>query len=62
MSSVNILLNEEQQELARMAARIVKAELAPRVKELDQTGEFPRDVMDILREAGFYGMGIPQQS
>lgn len=61
MSSRNILLNEEQRELADLAGRIVKTELAPRVSELDQTGEFPLDVMEALREAGFYGMSIPEQ-
>lgn len=60
MSSRNILLNEEQRELAALAGKIVKAELAPRVAELDRTGEFPSDVMRSLREAGFYGMGIPE--
>lgn len=61
MSATNILLTEEQRELAQMAAKIVKAELAPRVAELDKGGEFPRDVMESLRSAGFYGMGIPEE-
>lgn len=61
MSTTNILLTEEQRELAQMAAKIVKAELAPRVAELDQSGEFPLDVMESLRGAGFYGMGIPEK-
>lgn len=61
MSTTNILLTEEQRDLAQMAAQIVKAELAPRVADLDKSGEFPRDVMDSLREAGFYGMGIPEE-
>lgn len=61
MSSTNILLNEEQRDLAQFAAQIVRTELAPRVAELDKTGEFPLDVMEKLREAGFYGMGIPEE-
>lgn len=61
MATKNLLLTAEQQEFAALAAQIVKKELAPRVAELDRTGEFPMDVMDALREAGFYGMGIPEQ-
>lgn len=61
MATRNLLLTAEQQEFAALAAEIVKKELAPRVAELDRTGEFPMDVMDALREAGFYGMGIPEQ-
>lgn len=61
MATKNLLLTAEQQEFAALAAEIVKKELAPRVAELDRTGEFPMDVMEALREAGFYGMGIPEQ-
>lgn len=61
MATRNLLLTAEQQEFAALAAEIVKKELSPRVAELDRTGEFPMDVMDALREAGFYGMGIPEQ-
>lgn len=61
MSKTNILLTPEQREFADLAAEIAKKELAPRVAELDKTGEFPMDVMDALREAGFYGMGIPEE-
>ena len=61
MSSTNILLNEEERELAVLAAQIVKTELAPRVADLDKTGEFPRDVLETLRDAGFYGMSIPEK-
>lgn len=61
MSCKNILLTEEQREFAEMAAKIVNDNLAPKVAELDKTGEFPRDVFDLLRESGFYGMGIPEK-
>ena len=61
MSSTNLLLSDEQRDLAQTAAQIVRTELAPRVAELDRSGEFPHDVMDTLREAGFYGMGIPEE-
>ena len=61
MSSTNLLLSDEQRDLAQTAAQIVRTELAPRVAELDRSGDFPHDVMDTLREAGFYGMGIPEE-
>lgn len=61
MSSKNILLTEEQSDLAKTAAQIVRSELASRVAELDKSGEFPRDVMETLRNAGFYGMDIPEK-
>lgn len=61
MSCKNILLTDEQRELAEEAGRIAKKELAPRVAELDKTGEFPLDVMNTFREAGYYGMNIPEE-
>lgn len=61
MGTSNILLNDEQRELAAIAADIVKKELEPKVAELDKNGEFPMDVFHKLLDAGFYGMDIPEQ-
>lgn len=54
-------INEEQKELVTMAKNIVESQLAPLIKECDKLGKFPLDVMKALAEAGFYGMGIPEQ-
>lgn len=61
MKCENMLLTDEQREYAQLAGEIARRELGPRVAELDKTGEFPMDVMEQLREAGFYGMDIPEK-
>jgi len=41
-------------------SKIAKQELAPRAAEVDRTGNYPRDGLRKLAEAGFLGMTVPE--
>jgi alkylation response protein AidB-like acyl-CoA dehydrogenase len=43
-------LTEEQRELRELVRRLAAERIAPRAAEIDQSGEFPWDVVDLLRE------------
>lgn len=59
------LATEDQRELAEVARKILEKELKPRIDELEHgdngLGVFPRDVMQKMVDAGFYGMNIPEE-
>jgi alkylation response protein AidB-like acyl-CoA dehydrogenase len=40
--------------------RFVRERVAPRAAEIDETGEFPRDLWDAAAELGLFGLGIPE--
>ena len=56
---------EEQKELANTAREILEKELKPRIHELEMAnngrGEFPKDVLKTLAEAGYFCMDIPEE-
>ena len=41
--------------------RFVRERVAPRAAEIDETGEFPRDLWDAAAELGLFGLGIPEE-
>jgi len=52
----------EEQKLTRQTVReFAEKEIAPRAMELDETQEFPRDVMRKLGEMGMLGVVFPQE-
>lgn len=53
-------LTEEQKLIKETARRIAKDVVAPRAKELDETGEYPHDYFDAFKKAGLLGMAIPE--
>ena len=54
-------LTEEQIAIRDMAKQFADEQIKPREKELDETGEFPRDIINKMAELGFLGMIIPEQ-
>jgi len=58
---MQIELTEEQQLLQEMVRRFAEEVVAPRAKEIDQSGEFPRDFFDQAGELGLGGVAIPDQ-
>jgi alkylation response protein AidB-like acyl-CoA dehydrogenase len=54
-------LNEEQQAVKAAAYRLAQEKFAPRAAEFDQTGEYPRENVQLLRESGFFGMAFPEE-
>ncbi len=55
------LIKPEQEEILGLLKSIAEKELAPKVAELDEKGEFPMDVFNKLADAGLYAMNIPEE-
>lgn len=53
-------LSEEHRLIKDTARRIAREVVAPRAKEVDETGEYPHDFFDAFRKAGLLGMAIPE--
>ncbi|HEX4955671.1 MAG TPA: acyl-CoA dehydrogenase [Thermoanaerobaculia bacterium] len=56
---MQIELTEEQKLLAETIRRFALEVVAPRAKEIDQTGEFPRAFYDQAGELGLAGVAVP---
>ena len=54
-------LSEEQQLLRKSVRQLADDKIAPRAAEIDETGEFPYDVLDELVWAGFHAVHIPEE-
>ena len=54
-------LSEEQQLLRKSVRQLADDKIAPRAAEIDETGEFPYDVLDELVRAGFHAVHIPEE-
>jgi alkylation response protein AidB-like acyl-CoA dehydrogenase len=54
-------LSDEHEALRQSVAQLAQDKIAPRAAEIDETGEFPQDVYDALRTAGFHAIHIPTE-
>lgn len=54
-------LSEEHRLIKETARRIAREIVAPRAKELDETGEYPHDIFQAFKAAGLLGMAIPEE-
>jgi alkylation response protein AidB-like acyl-CoA dehydrogenase len=54
-------LTEEHRALQEAVRDLVSDKIAPRAAEIDETGEFPWDVYEALKSAGFHAIHIPEQ-
>ncbi len=52
-------LSPEHEALRQAVAQLADDKIAPRAAEIDESGEFPQDVYDALRTAGFHAVHIP---
>ncbi len=51
----------EEQDLFRKTVRdIAEAKIAPRATEIDETGEFPWDVFEVLKQNDLLGLHVPE--
>ncbi|HEV7203873.1 MAG TPA: acyl-CoA dehydrogenase [Jatrophihabitans sp.] len=55
------MLSEEQQLLRKAVRQLADDKIAPRAAEVDETAEFPHDVLDALVRAGFQAVHIDEQ-
>jgi butyryl-CoA dehydrogenase len=58
---VNLALSEEQALLQRTVREFAAAEVQPRAREIDESGEFPRDTFRKAAELGLAGVAIPDR-
>ncbi len=58
---MDYFLTEEQEMIRDLARRIAVEKIAPRALELDETGEFPWDLMKIIAEADLFGVYLPEE-
>jgi len=52
-------LTPAQSALQGRARELARGPIAERAAEIDQTEQYPWDHVDLLKEAGFFGMTIP---
>jgi alkylation response protein AidB-like acyl-CoA dehydrogenase len=55
------VLSDEQRELRALVREVTRAKVAPRAAEIDETGEFPWDVVEVFREAGLFGLPFEER-
>jgi butyryl-CoA dehydrogenase len=58
---MHIELSEEQVLLRDTVRRFAEDVVAPRAKEIDQSGEFPREFFDLAGELGLGGVFVPEE-
>ena len=55
------LLDEEHRMIQDTAREFSRREIAPKAKELDETGRYPKEIISQLAEMGFMGMMVPEE-
>ena len=58
---MDFALTQEQRQIRDMVAEFVDDEVVPRAAEIDETDEFPQDLVDEMAELGLMGMPIPEE-
>ncbi|MFB6087471.1 MAG: acyl-CoA dehydrogenase family protein [Haloarculaceae archaeon] len=58
---MDFTLSQEQRQIRDLVADFVDAEVVPRAAEIDETDEFPADLVDQLGELGFMGGPFPEE-
>lgn len=58
---MNYFLNEEQEMIQELAARIADEKIKPVAIEYDEKGIFPRDIVKILADSDLCGVYIPEE-
>ncbi|WP_280585930.1 acyl-CoA dehydrogenase family protein [Halorubrum sp. Boch-26] len=56
---MDFTLSEEQRQIRDTVAEFVDEEVVPRAAEIDETDEFPADLIDEMAELGLMGMPFP---
>lgn len=52
---------DEQKEIVELTSKIAREKIVPVRAELDETEEFPWDIMNVLADAGLFGIYIPEE-
>ena len=54
-------LSEKHLLIQKIGETIAKERVAPRAKEIDATGAFPWDLVDVFKKQGFLYLALPEQ-
>ena len=54
-------LNEEQSKIVERVRKIADEQISPYAADVDAKGRYPREGMDALGRAGFFGLSIPKE-
>src|ERR1700738_2205892 len=54
-------LNEEQQLIRQTVRELARDRIAPRARDIDATGEFPWDVVEMFRAQDLFALPFPSQ-
>ena len=54
-------LSEEQREIRDLVRTLTRERIAPRAAEIDSSGEFPWDMVELLREHEIFGLAFDGQ-
>ena len=54
-------LNDEQSMFRQTVREFAEAEIAPKVEELDEKGEFPYELVAKMADLGLFGLPIPEE-
>jgi alkylation response protein AidB-like acyl-CoA dehydrogenase len=58
---MDLSLTSEQRQIRDMVAEFVDEEVVPRASEIDQSDEFPRDLVEQMGDLGLMGMPFPEE-
>jgi butyryl-CoA dehydrogenase len=58
---MDYFLSEEQIMIRDLARQIAEEKIVPVRAELDETGEFPWDIMKVLAQSDLFGLFIPEE-
>jgi len=56
---MDLRLTEQQEMTRNMARELAAKEIAPIAAEIDETGRFPKEVMQKMADAGLFGILTP---
>lgn len=54
-------LSAEQKEIKKLVRTFAREVIVPRAREIDETDEFPRDIIRQMGELGILGLPIPEE-
>ncbi len=58
---MDVRLNEEQELIRQSVRELARERIAPRAREIDATGEFPWDVVELFRSHDLFALPFPPE-
>src|SRR2546429_9530052 len=58
---MELALSPEQEEIRKLVSEFAEREVKPRAEAIDQSGEFPRDLVQKAADLGLLGILVPEE-